>query len=46
MVDTSFGELLRINLDIYFPELACDFVTIDVLDVTGSFFLLPLLFLS
>ena len=26
---------MTINIDIYFPELACDFVTIDVMDSTG-----------
>uniref|UniRef100_A0A7S4KYL0 Endoplasmic reticulum vesicle transporter C-terminal domain-containing protein n=1 Tax=Paramoeba aestuarina TaxID=180227 RepID=A0A7S4KYL0_9EUKA len=36
-VDTSFGELIRINVDIAFPALACDYLTVDVVDAAGGF---------
>lgn len=35
VVDTTRGEPLRINFDITFPHLPCDFVSIDVVDVAG-----------
>ena len=34
-VDTSFGELLRINIDVTFPRLPCAYSSIDAMDISG-----------
>jgi hypothetical protein len=47
-VDTSFGELLRINIDVSFPRLPCILSSIDAMDISGffsSFFFLSFSFL-
>lgn len=37
MVDRSAqGELLRINFNISFPSLSCEFATLDVSDALGT----------
>ncbi|XP_042494939.1 endoplasmic reticulum-Golgi intermediate compartment protein 3-like isoform X3 [Macadamia integrifolia] len=36
MVDTSRGELLRINFDVTFPALACSILSLDAMDVSGE----------
>ncbi|XP_054164567.1 endoplasmic reticulum-Golgi intermediate compartment protein 3-like [Oppia nitens] len=36
LVDVSRGEKLRINLDVVFPHIACDFLAIDAIDVSGE----------
>lgn len=35
-VDLTRNQKLRINLDILFPHLACDLVSIDAMDVSGE----------
>ena len=35
-VDTSRGSKLKINLDIVFPKIGCDFLSLDAQDVTGE----------
>ncbi|CAG5125691.1 unnamed protein product, partial [Candidula unifasciata] len=35
-VDTSRGQKLRINIDIVFPKMACDFLSLDAMDVSGD----------
>jgi hypothetical protein len=35
-VDTSRGETMRINLDVTFPSMPCDVVSLDVMDVSGE----------
>lgn len=35
-VDTTRGEKLRINMDVTFPHMACAFLSIDSMDVSGE----------
>jgi hypothetical protein len=35
-VDTSLGKLMRVNLNITFPSLACDDLHLDVIDIAGD----------
>ncbi|XP_012945396.1 endoplasmic reticulum-Golgi intermediate compartment protein 3 [Aplysia californica] len=35
-VDTSRGQKLRINIDIVFPNMACAFLSLDAMDVSGE----------
>ncbi|XP_055943297.1 endoplasmic reticulum-Golgi intermediate compartment protein 3-like [Argiope bruennichi] len=35
-VDVSRGEKLRINIDVTFPKVMCDFLSIDAMDVSGE----------
>ncbi|KAH9496622.1 Endoplasmic reticulum-Golgi intermediate compartment protein 3 [Bulinus truncatus] len=35
-VDTSRGQKLRINIDIVFPNMACGFLSLDAMDVSGE----------
>jgi len=35
-VDTSRGAKLKINLDIIFPKIGCDFLSLDAQDVSGE----------
>ncbi|KAI8776977.1 endoplasmic reticulum-Golgi intermediate compartment protein 3 [Biomphalaria glabrata] len=35
-VDTSRGQKLRINVDIVFPNMACAFLSLDAMDVSGE----------
>ena len=35
-VDTSRGDTMRINLDVTFPSMPCDVVSLDVMDVSGE----------
>ena len=35
-VDTSRGSKLKINLDIIFPKISCDFLSLDAQDVSGE----------
>ncbi|KAL6043020.1 Endoplasmic reticulum-Golgi intermediate compartment protein 3 [Balamuthia mandrillaris] len=35
-VDVSRGEKLQINLDITFPKLACSYLSVDAMDVSGE----------
>ncbi|CAL1279359.1 unnamed protein product [Larinioides sclopetarius] len=35
-VDVSRGEKLRINIDVTFPQVMCDFLSIDAMDVSGE----------
>lgn len=35
-VDTSRGAKLKINLDIVFPKIGCDFLSLDAQDVSGE----------
>jgi len=35
-VDKGRGEHMRINLDVYFPELSCASLGLDVMDVSGE----------
>lgn len=35
-VDTSLGKLMRVNLNITFPALACEDLHLDVIDVAGD----------
>ena len=42
VVDRSAqGELLRINFNISYPSLSCEFATLDVSDALGTVRLLP-----
>lgn len=37
LVDVSHREdILHINIDIFFPKMACDIITLDVEDVMGT----------
>ena len=36
-VDDSFGELLRINMDVTFLDLPCAYVSVDAMDISGLF---------
>lgn len=36
VVDRARGERLKINLDITFPQMPCDLVTMDVMDSSGE----------
>ena len=35
-VDAGRGEQLRINLDVVFPNLPCEYLSLDVLDISGE----------
>ncbi|CAL1544931.1 unnamed protein product [Lymnaea stagnalis] len=35
-VDTSRGQKLRINIDIVFPRMACGYLSLDAMDVSGA----------
>ncbi|KAK9808956.1 hypothetical protein WJX72_006989 [[Myrmecia] bisecta] len=35
-VDTSRGEKLRINVDVTFPALPCEWISLDVMDISGD----------
>ncbi|GFT12705.1 endoplasmic reticulum-Golgi intermediate compartment protein 3 [Nephila pilipes] len=35
-VDVSRSEKLRINIDVTFPNVMCDFLSIDAMDVSGE----------
>lgn len=35
-VDVSRGEKLRINIDVTFPKVSCEFLSIDAMDVSGE----------
>ncbi len=35
-VDTTRGAKLKINLDIVFPKIGCDFLSLDAQDVSGE----------
>ena len=35
-VDTTRGSKIKINLDIVFPKIGCDFLSLDAQDVTGE----------
>mmetsp|Transcript_22591 Transcript_22591/g.63418 ORF Transcript_22591/g.63418 Transcript_22591/m.63418 type:complete len:397 (+) Transcript_22591:79-1269(+) len=35
-VDTTFGERLRINVDVVFPAAPCEFMSLDAMDVSGE----------
>ena len=35
-VDTTRGEKLKINLDVVFPKIGCDFLSLDAQDVSGD----------
>ena len=35
-VDTTVGEQLQINFDVTFPRLACAYVSVDLMDVSGN----------
>ncbi|XP_065844191.1 endoplasmic reticulum-Golgi intermediate compartment protein 3-like isoform X3 [Oscarella lobularis] len=35
-VDTSKGQKIRINLDVSFPRLACAYLSIDAMDISGE----------
>lgn len=35
-VDVSRGEKLRINIDVTFPKISCEFLSIDAMDVSGE----------
>ena len=39
-VDSSFGELLRINVDVTFHSLPCAYSGLDTMDISGFFFFL------
>jgi len=36
LVDTSRGEKLRINMDIYFHNIPCSFLSVDAMDISGE----------
>ena len=36
LVDVSRGDKLRINLDVVFPHISCQFLAIDAIDVSGE----------
>ena len=36
LVDTSLGKRMRVNMNITFPELACDDLHLDAIDVAGD----------
>lgn len=36
VVDTSLGKMMRVNLNITFPALACEDLHLDVIDVAGD----------
>ena len=36
VIDRDINEKLEINLDISFPNLPCDLVTMDIMDITGD----------
>ncbi|KFM75669.1 Endoplasmic reticulum-Golgi intermediate compartment protein 3, partial [Stegodyphus mimosarum] len=35
-VDVSRSEKLRINIDVTFPKLCCEFLSVDAMDVSGE----------
>lgn len=35
-VDTERAEKIRINLDIYFPQMPCPYLTLDAMDSAGE----------
>ena len=35
-VDTTRGSKLKINVDIVFPKIGCDFLSLDAQDVSGE----------
>ena len=35
-VDTTRGSKIKINLDLVFPKIGCDFLSLDAQDVTGE----------
>merc|ERR1712179_539877 len=35
-VDTTRGSKLKINIDIVFPKIGCDFLSLDAQDVSGE----------
>lgn len=35
-VDTSFGEMLRIDMDITFPAMPCVHMVVDAMDISGT----------
>merc|ERR550519_1055463 len=35
-VDTTRGAKLKINIDIVFPKIGCDFLSLDAQDVSGE----------
>jgi hypothetical protein len=35
-VDTTRGAKLKINVDIVFPKIGCDFLSLDAQDVSGE----------
>ena len=37
-VDTSRNEKMRINIDIEFPKMPCAYLSLDVMDVSGTAF--------
>lgn len=36
VVDTARGEILRINVNVTFPALACSVVSLDAMDISGE----------
>ena len=35
-VDTERSDKIRINMDVYFPNMPCDFLTLDAMDSAGE----------